>query len=414
MMRYTIQQALISVLLILASSVASAQDSPPNLIPNQIIGPQRPFEENPATTWRFGYSVSMSANTALAGMFAWNDDINSGRVAVFSKKGRLWKRTGTIEPLDSVAGDSFGEEVLALPGNLAVVGGGGKIYAFQRVDQEWQQLRKIEGLYGTMVGQGHTAVISAGFDSAGMETVEIYRVGGQGGLKLVQTLTTGEGIPSVGFGGGLAISHNTLAIGASSDDDGRGAVYVFNREGSRWVKRQKLVISDSAGFGNTQAMDGDLMVGAGCGGLCVFKRVHGLWSQQQSIEPPRLSFGFGGSLALQNGTLAVGGAALLNGTEFRDQVVLYQWDGHEFKLAAQVLSSHANGSPVRVALSRSTLMSGHAYFPNDVERNIFVGHGELFDLHHCRFADDADALAQRSLRQRHDDALSQLCRSSSR
>lgn len=406
MMRYTIQQALISVLLILASAAASAQDSPPNLIPNQIIGPQRPFEEDPTATWRFGYSVSLSANTALAGMFAWNDDINSGRVAVFSKKGKLWKRTGTIEPSDPVAGDSFGENVLALPENLALVGAGGAIYAFQRVGQEWQQLRKIEGLYGQMAGQDHTVAIDAGFDFADMETVEIYRVGGQGGLELVQTLTTGEGIQSVGFGIGLAMSHNTLAIGAYADDDGRGAVYVFNREGSRWVKRQKLVTSDFGGFGYTLVMDGDLMAVTGCGGLCVFKRVHGLWSQQQTIEQPRSSFSFGDTLALQDGTLAVGGSALLNGTEFHDQVLLYQWDGHEFKLAAQVLSPHANGSPVRVALSHSTLMSGHAYFPND------VGHGELFDLHHCRFADDADALAQSSLRQNqwHDDALGRLCR----
>ena len=410
MTRYTLQQALISVLLILVSSAPGAQDSLPNLIPNQMIGPQRPFEENPATTWRFGYSVSMSGKTALVGMFAWNDSSNSGRIAVFSQRGKVWKRTGTIEPLDPVVGDSFGENVLALPENLALITGGGPIYAFRRVGQEWQQLRKIEGLYGQLTGQDHTVAVDAGFDSAGMETVEIYRVRGQGGMRLMQTLTTGEGVSGVGFGIGLTMSHHTLAIGASGADDGRGAVYVFNREHSRWVKRQKLVISEAGGgFGYALVMDADLMAVTGPGGLYVFKRVGGLWSQQQTIEPPPLSFSFGDSLALQDGTLAVGGSALLNGTEFHAHVLLYQWNGQEFVLAAQALSPHSSDALVRVALSRSALLAGYPYFPNDID--IAVGHGELFDFHHCLFSDSADALAQQSLRQSrwHDDALGQLC-----
>jgi hypothetical protein len=415
MSRHTVQRGLISILLILASSIASAQDSPAILIPNQTIGPQRPFEEDPTTTWRFGYSVSMSSKTALAGMFAWNDNTNSGRVAVFSKRGKLWKRAGTIEPSDSVVGDSFGENVLALSENLAVIGGGGAVYAFRRVDREWQQLRKIEGLYGQMTGQDHTVAIDAGFiDFTGIETVEIYRVGAPAGLQLVQTLTTGEGVPLVGFGIGLAMSHNTLAIGAYFDDDGRGAVYIFNREGSRWVKRQKLVVSGPPGrFGYTLTMDGDLLVVTGPAGLYVFKRAGSLWSQQQTIGQPSSSFSFGDTLALLDDTLAVGGSAFVNGTDItniRDQVLLYQWDGQAFKLAAQTLASQPQGSPVRVALSHATLMSGHAYFPND------IGHGELFDFHRCRFADDADALAQPSLQksQRHDDPLTQLCRNSER
>jgi hypothetical protein len=419
MSRHTVQRGLISILLILASTIASAQDSPAILIPNQTIGPQRPFEEDPAALWQFGYSVSMISTTALAGMFAWPD--NNGRVAVFSKRGKLWKRTGTIEPLDSMVGDSFGENVLALSESLALVDGGGALYAFRLVDNEWQQLRKIEGLYGQMTGQGHTAAIDAGFiDFTGIETVEIYRVGAPGGLQLVQTLTTGEGVPLVGFGTGLAMSHNTLAIGAYSDDDGRGAVYVFNREGTRWAKRQKLVVSDSGGgFGYTLTMDGDLLVVTGPAGLYVFKRAGGLWSQQQTIGQPSSSFSFGDTLALRDDTLAVGGSAFVNGTDItniRDQVLLYQWDGHAFKLAAQTLASQPQGSPVRVALSHATLMSGHAYFPYDVARNTFIGHGELFDLRHCRFADEAEALAQRSLQKsrRHDDPLSQLCRNSER
>jgi hypothetical protein len=132
------------------------------------------------------------------------------------------------------------------------------------------------------------------------------------------------------------------------------------------------------------------------------------------VEPPPLSFSFGDSLVLQDRTLAVGGSALLNGTEFHAQVLLYQWNPQEFVLAAQALSPHSSDALVRVALSRSALLAGYPYFPNDIERDITVGHGELFDFHHCLLSDSADALAQQSLRQSrwHDDALGQLCSNS--
>src|SRR5689334_18500109 len=54
------------------------------------------------------------------------------------------------------------------------------------------------------------------------------------------------------FGYSMAISGDTLLVGAENDDSTTGAVYVYVRSGTTWTLQQKLVASDAAvlqGFG---------------------------------------------------------------------------------------------------------------------------------------------------------------------
>ncbi|HEY0193690.1 MAG TPA: FG-GAP repeat protein, partial [Kofleriaceae bacterium] len=71
------------------------------------------------------------------------------------------------------------------------------------------------------------------------------------------------------FGAAVAMSGDTAVIGASRDaqhGDGAGAAYVFVRTGARWVQQAKLVAADGAAndnFGVAVAISGDtLVVGA--------------------------------------------------------------------------------------------------------------------------------------------------------
>jgi hypothetical protein len=133
------------------------------------------------------------------------------------------------------------------------------------------------------------------------------------------------------FGRALAVSANTLAVGAPAEDsratgvngnqsdDGAsnaGAVYVFLRSGSAWTQQAYVKASDTQnedGFGTSVALSGDtLLVGAAGrsgsrGAVYVFRRIDGTWAQQAALVASNgeVGDGFGWSVALSEDTLAV-------------------------------------------------------------------------------------------------------------
>ena len=77
-------------------------------------------------------------------------------------------------------------------------------------------------------------------------------------------LTAADGAPGDWFGRSVAISEdgNTVVVG-SYRDDGHGSAYVFVRSGGNWIQQAKLTASDGAGndvFGFSVAVSGDTVV----------------------------------------------------------------------------------------------------------------------------------------------------------
>src|SRR6185369_6233155 len=123
------------------------------------------------------------------------------------------------------------------------------------------------------------------------------------------------------FGGAVAIDGNTVVVGAPGGAPG-GAAYVFVRSGATWVQQQKLVSSHpeaGADFGDAVAISGDtIVIGAprqdpgnvslDRGSAFVFVRTGGLWSLQQEIEPdtPQSLSEFGNAVAIQGDTIVIG------------------------------------------------------------------------------------------------------------
>lgn len=130
---------------------------------------------------------------------------------------------------------------------------------------------------------------------------------------------SGETAEHDSFGSAVAISGNTMVIGAFNADGnetGAGAAYVFDKIGGMWVQTAKLFAADghaelqpsppfppdefrSDSFGLTVAIseDGDtIAVGApdhnhtgkasNTGAVYVFERVNGAWSQQAELFSP--------------------------------------------------------------------------------------------------------------------------------
>ncbi len=142
----------------------------------------------------FGYSVSLSGDTALIG--AHFDDDNggeSGSAYVFEKVGGIWVQVAKLTAADGAAGDHFGWST-SLLGDTALIGAysdddhgtnSGSAYVFQEIGGVWVQVAKL------------TAADGATYDR---------------------------------FGCSVALSGDTALIGAWRDDDygtNSGSAYVF-------------------------------------------------------------------------------------------------------------------------------------------------------------------------------------------
>ncbi len=127
------------------------------------------------------------------------------------------------------------------------------------------------------------------------------------------------------FGSSVAVSGDTVVVGAASEDDSgttdNGAAYVFTRAGSVWTQQQKLLAADKANFdrfGVSVAVSGDTaVIGASSegdsgttdnGAAYVFIRTGGVWAQQQKLLAADKATGdfLGYSVAVSGDTAVVG------------------------------------------------------------------------------------------------------------
>lgn len=146
------------------------------------------------------------------------------------------------------------------------------------------------------------------------------------GWSLLQTLVPSAGLPNDEFGSGMEIEGDVLVIGAPDDSAfgiRAGAAYVFRRVQGIWVEEQRLVPPFLEAFdfyGRTIDVSGDRIVvassgdddqGPQAGAAFAFERAGGTWIQTQKLLPPPTSAPafFGDSLSM-DGDLMVLSASL--------------------------------------------------------------------------------------------------------
>jgi hypothetical protein len=149
--------------------------------------------------------------------------------------------------------------------------------------------------------------------------------------SLQQELTAPDGVALDLFGYAVALSGDTLAVGALGRSDrgtSSGAVYVFVRTGTTWSLQQKIVPGDGAAgdnFGISVALDGTTLVsgaaGASSGGVATgtayaYFRSGTTWSLQQKLVPSSGAAGdqFGSAVAVDATTNTAIVGAPQNGT----------------------------------------------------------------------------------------------------
>ena len=173
-----------------------------------------------------------------------------------------WLQQAKLSASDGADGDIFGQSV-AISGDTVLVApsannGKGIVYVFEKSGEDW------------------------------MNTTEIAR------------LTASDGVDGDYFGSSVAISGNTVVVGAAEDDSGKGSAYVFEKPSGGWVsatETAKLSASDGKGnddcslpecdyFGSSVAINGGtVVVGAWGddtwkGSAYVFEKPGGGWGER--------------------------------------------------------------------------------------------------------------------------------------
>lgn len=284
----------------------------------------------------FGLSVACNGSTIVAGAFFHDSggNLNQGAAYVFNRAGGRWVETQKLTSSDGAGGDSFGSAI-AISGSTIVVsspgddiGGNfeqGSAYVFSRKGADWVEEQKLipsDGVTNADFGfsvaiSGSTVVVSA----LGTNSFQgsVYLFNRQGGRWVEeQKLTASDGETFDQFGHSVAISGSTLVVGAIGSNSLQGSTYVFNRQGGFWVEEQKLTASDGkarAEFGSAVAISGStIVVGAqrdgnlSHGSAYVFERAGGGWVEAQKLTASEegIFAVFGHSVAVSGSTILVG------------------------------------------------------------------------------------------------------------
>jgi hypothetical protein len=198
------------------------------------------------------------------------------------------------------------------------------------------------------------------------------------------------------FGTSVAIYSDWAMVGAPGDDDkgsNSGAVYVFKRDGTRWVKTQKLTMPYfhmEAAFGKSLAITAWwLAVGApfsgGGGAVYLFEKVDNDWvfRYQVTASNRRSDYHFGRSLALWSSNLIVGCPdTYLYGV---DAGIVYsfhrsgsEWVEQGWLVPSDIAAGDRFGQSV--TLFQTTVMVGAPYDDNIVGTDTDTGAVYLYDL----------------------------------
>ncbi|MFQ5424381.1 MAG: thrombospondin type 3 repeat-containing protein [Phycisphaerae bacterium] len=292
---------------------------------------------------RFGEAVAVDADTVVVGVRRDDDDgDSSGSACVFVRSGTNWTQQARLTAADAAAGDEFGRSI-AVEGDIAVVGARrdddaagadqGAAYIFTRSGTVWSQAAKLtaaDAAAGDQFGEsvaisGDTVVVGARFDGdAGAKSGSAYVFVRNGATWTQQAKLTASDAASMDFfGESVALSSDTIVVGASGNDDGgsnSGSAYVFVRNGAVWTQQAKLLPADATAndqFGRSVAIDGGtVLIGArfdddgavNSGSAYVFTHSGTTWTQATEFKAGDAAANdlFGESVAIKGDSLVVG------------------------------------------------------------------------------------------------------------
>ncbi len=313
-----------------------------------------PRLEDRAVGDQFGVSVSISGELIIVGA-EMDDDfgLNSGSVYIFKRNGIGWIEEANLNSSNASTPHQFGASV-SISGNMVIVGAPldvinnartGLAYIFSRNNGgEWGEVKRLNGgdsaqsdRFGRAVSiDGDYAVVGAPLDdnpgtNAGSAYIFFRNQPVMDNWGRVAKLDPNGLDAQDQFGFAVSINGDRVIIGAPFDDDGgadAGAVYIFKRNGTTWLREAKLTAGDAPTigdlFGNSVSISGDrVIIGApgddsvaagtsASGSAYVFKRDGTNWSQEGAkltATDPVTNDVFGYSVAISGNLVIVGSYA---------------------------------------------------------------------------------------------------------
>ncbi|MGI9014361.1 MAG: hypothetical protein ACR2GY_08945, partial [Phycisphaerales bacterium] len=225
----------------------------------------------------FGYSVSITGDTAIVGSYADDDNgSNSGSAYLFNVT--TGQQIAKLLPLDGARDDNFGYSV-AINGDTAIVGSygdddngsySGSAYLFDiNTGQQVAKLLPEDGAaydgFGYSVAiSGDTAIVGARYDDDnGPHSGSAYLFDITTGQQIAK-LRAQDGAAGDSFGYSVSIGRDTAIVGAHGDDNSgsdSGSAYLFDVNTGQQIA--KLLPQDGAAedyFGFSVAIGGDTAI----------------------------------------------------------------------------------------------------------------------------------------------------------
>ena len=193
----------------------------------------------------FGYSVCISGDYAVVGAFG--NDNYTGSAYIFKRSNSSWTQVAKLAASDVVADDRFGRSV-SISGDYAIAGayregegvqGPGTAYIFKRSGGLWPEVTKLisdgaaDDFFGSAVSiSGDYAIVGAyedddnGYHSG---SAYIFKRSGGSWTKAAK-LTASDGAADDRFGLSVSISGDSAIVGAWGDDDNgslSGSAYMY-------------------------------------------------------------------------------------------------------------------------------------------------------------------------------------------
>jgi len=287
---------------------------------------------NPRSSSYFGWSVAISGSTALIGAFrdfdVQNNNSKTGSAYLYdTTTGELLFKLRASDPDES---DEFGFSV-AISGTTAIIGahnddeGGedsGAAYIFDT--ETGLQIAKLTASdaatgdrFGNSVGiSGTIAIIGAIYDDdAGSNSGSAYLFNTETGQQIAKLVAI-DAAEGDQFGRSVAISGNTVIVGANGADSVAGSAYLFDT--TTGLQSTKLTASDRApndDFGVSVALsDTTAIVGAAfhdhkvvdTGAAYMFNIETGLQIRKLNASDAKAGDIFGYSVAISDTTTIVG------------------------------------------------------------------------------------------------------------